>query len=513
MGELTSPLRRGEDQSTKMWRLKTEAWKEVRPFEWKLQEKERLALSRTGKQKLHSLGIKPSDPLWEHFEYRASPNNPIAESSSAKESETKAAAPSKRGVSSKELKEQKTRPKSDPNADIPMKDEAGKATVDNNNTRESNMPAISKAKAPAAGRKFPGSGFKMGKTPPTGRERSDSPASSSISKTSDVRSAPTLSLPVKLPASPSNTENGKAATQQRTRKTSELDMAVPGTDTEVGKGSKDRGKGRIGKAQVERGPRADVKETAYKRKPDDDSDPADSKSGPQKKRKIDSTIPAVQRNKEVKTRDPSQPKKPELHTKEPPPLPRHSPLPKIKKETPVNTKVPGISRDANEPSSSQRTRSDTPRASGAPKPRRKSPIYTSSEDEGEIRRPKRESPVGPLPTPPLATNPSSVDSTQSSSYIRQRPGRESKPLPTEHAALRARYKSTYGEYLIVYQKVWAQRGKIQNLLDRGDGYGSTAESDGGDLMDSEDLSRLSLDYQRLHEELTAMRAKFKKHAD
>ena len=508
-------MKRGEDLSTKVWRLKTEAWKEVRPFEWKLQEKERLALSRTGKQKLHSLGIKPSDPLWEHFEYRASPNNAVAESSSAKESETKAAVPSKRGVSSKEVKEKKARPKSDPNADIPMKDEAGKATVDNNNTRESNMPAISKVKAPAAGRKFPGSGFKMGKTPPTGRESSDSPASSSISKSGDVRSGPT---PVRFPApvpSP-NAENGKAAAQQRIQKTRELGMAIAGTDSDVEKaseGSKDKGKGRGGKAQVEQGLRADVKETAsHKRKQDDDSDPTASKSGPQKKRKTDNTIPAAQRNKEVKTRDSSQLKKPELHTKEPSSLPRQSPLPKIKKEPPVNTKVSEITRDANEPSSSQRTRTDTSRA-GTSKPRRKSPIYTSSSDEGEIRRPKRESPVGPLPTPPLAMNPPSVDSTQSSGYIRQRPPRESKPLPTEHAALRARYKSTYGEYLIVYQKVWTQRGKIQNLLDRGDGYGSMAESDGGDLMDSEDLNRLSSDYQRLHEELIAMRAKFDKHAD
>ena len=506
-----------------MWRLKTEAWKEVRPFEWKLQEKERLALSRTGKQKLHSLGIKPSDPLWEHFEYRASANNAVVESSSVKESETKASAPSKRGVSSKEFKEKKAKPKADPNADIPMKDEAGKATVDNNKIRDSNMPAISKAKATAAGRKFPGSGFKLGQTPPTGRERSDSPASSSISKSGDVRSAPTPPLSVKFPAtlSPPNAENGKTVAQPRIRK----DMAVTGTDSEVEKaseGSKDRGKGRVGKAQVGQGLRADVKETAsQKRKQvshdDGDPDPTPSKSGPQKKRKIDNnTIAAAQRNKEVKTRDVSQPKKPEVHTKtqkEPSPLPRHSPLPKIRKEAPMNTKVPEIARDANESSSSHRTRNDASRATGTSKPRRKSPIYTSSEDEGEIRRPKREIPVGPLPTMPLATNPSSVDSTQSSGYMRQRPARESKPLPTEHAALRARYKSTYGEYLMVYQKVWTQRGKIQNLLDRGDGYGSMAESDGGDLMDSEDLSRLSLDYQRLHEELIAMRAKFDKHAD
>jgi len=86
--------------------------------------------------------------------------------------------------------------------------------------------------------------------------------------------------------------------------------------------------------------------------------------------------------------------------------------------------------------------------------------------------------------------------------------RELRPLPTDHAGLRARYGATYNEYLGLFSKMVDQKTKIDSLLRNGDS-GSTTDSDGDvELMDAEDLERLSVDYKRLYDELAMIRGMF-----
>lgn len=525
----------------RVWRLKTDTWKEVRPFEWpKLPDQERITLARTGRQKLNSLGITPADPLWEHFVYR-SPANPVAEASTSKANDTKSGTqvdpPPKRGVLSRELKEKKAKPKANSNAEIHMKDEGSKATLSSNiNGKAKEIDAASErgTRPGATGRKLPGSGFKLGK----GRESSeDANHSPTIhDKPVDVRTGPSASLPPKPPpANPSSIKHEKKiAPPPRIRKIRESDVISAGTDSDREKSlnrSKETGKGRLGKEQFdeERRRPSGKETTTLKRKQashdEDDSETALSKPTPQKKRKLETTAAttAALPSEDAKSRDLSLPKKPEVGPprikikREPSPLPPPSPLPKFKKELPSITSVSEPTRHARDASSSAQThgRDELSKANGTSKSRRKSPVYTSSEDEGEIRQPKRDNLSAPSPPSPLV-NRNRTLAVQSSLHPRSRATREQKSsssLPTDRTTLRARYKSTYGEYLVVFQKVWTQREKIQGLLEHGDGYGSTTESDGGELMDSEDLNRLSSDYQRLHDELMTMRSVFEKGSD
>jgi len=125
--------------------------------------------------------------------------------------------------------------------------------------------------------------------------------------------------------------------------------------------------------------------------------------------------------------------------------------------------------------------------SGTMKVRRRSPIYTSSEDEGEIPQPRKHN----LSPPPVSERSNSDQSTQKESRHRSR---ASYTLPTGHAALRAQYQSQYTDYLGAFSKVVAQKRKIEAILN-GD---SEAEVD---IMDPDDLTKLSLEHKALKAEL------------
>lgn len=148
------------------------------------------------------------------------------------------------------------------------------------------------------------------------------------------------------------------------------------------------------------------------------------------------------------------------------------------------------------------------------KTRRRSPVYTSSEDERLVRSPKRAVSVGPLPTPPMTTHraspsvPAAHSQTRSHSHTH-----ESRPLPTDHANLRVRYSTSYLEYLSKFQTLVAQKGKIDSML-KSDivSAGSITDSDGDiELMDPEELARLSSEYKVLEGELATIRNIFSPH--
>ncbi|KAI6019012.1 hypothetical protein BKA83DRAFT_4311555 [Pisolithus microcarpus] len=119
---------------------------------------------------------------------------------------------------------------------------------------------------------------------------------------------------------------------------------------------------------------------------------------------------------------------------------------------------------------------------------RKSPIYTSSEDEGEIPQPMpqpRRTSLPPVPT--------GIDLGTNGNESRHR-SRTSLPLPTDHAALRARYRTSYAKYLDAFTKVVAKKPHIEASLN------GESESD-IDPMDPDELMKLTMEHDAPKEEL------------
>jgi len=217
-----------------------------------------------------------------------------------------------------------------------------------------------------------------------------------------------------------------------------------------------------------------------------------------KKRKMESH-PA----RSTKPRDLSLPKKlevdlppsrPKVTRKEsplpPPKVSKEPTLPKIKKGPISKTSILPAKTPSSSVSSNQ-----TPKKLKS-KRRRPEDIYTSSEDEGEIRPVKRE----PVPTSMPAPNDNHCDegSFQSRSQT-------SKPLVIhDYAALRAQYDNSYLPYLSNFQRLMKQKSMIRDLLKKmeQDNTESVTESDGdGDLLDLEELKKLASEYQNQHEDL------------
>lgn len=167
-----------------------------------------------------------------------------------------------------------------------------------------------------------------------------------------------------------------------------------------------------------------------------------------------------------------------------------SPLPPTKSAQPSTAKTQPTSRDSAEPLKLKKERrhqiDNTSKTH-----RRKSPIYTSSEDES----------VKPLMRNLPEQSTDFVSNTsQRSSSVRMRP---SAPLPTDHSILRERYSTVYLDYIAVFQKVVAQKKKIERRLKGRSG--SSASEEDLDMMSTEELERLSAEHKRLQDELESIK--------
>nr|GAT57630.1 predicted protein [Mycena chlorophos] len=132
-----------------VWRLKPNSWVEVRPWDWPdLGDNERVVLARTARLVFGNLNIPSSDPVWQHVEYRKTGESAgLLASAGPSRSD---AAP-KRGVSSKEVKEKKLKPKADPKAEIMVRDQTQPIAGPSNVKPEDRV------------RRGPGSGFRISK--------------------------------------------------------------------------------------------------------------------------------------------------------------------------------------------------------------------------------------------------------------------------------------------------------------------------------------------------------------
>ncbi|KXN90647.1 hypothetical protein AN958_03887 [Leucoagaricus sp. SymC.cos] len=267
----------------------------------------------------------------------------------------------------------------------------------------------------------------------------------------------------------------------------------------------------------EEGERSDDSRPTKRKKIRDDDDYEASSRTAMKKRKVDSPPPPPRGSQ---LRDLSLPKKPDVDlpprpkaiNKESSPLPPHlpkipkesSPLPRIKKESTLPPRVSAPPAKASLSASSSQISSSKPKTSI--KRRRGSDIYTSSEDEGEIRPSvKREPASTSIPT----TN--NNHRNEMSSQSRTNASR----IPPSHdrAALRAQYDTSYLPYLGNFQALMKHKTKICNMLRKMDkgSSGSVTESDGdGDLPDPEDLKKLAMEYYNQHEDLENIRRIFSK---
>ncbi|KAI6040201.1 hypothetical protein EDC04DRAFT_2997301 [Pisolithus marmoratus] len=173
------------------------------------------------------------------------------------------------------------------------------------------------------------------------------------------------------------------------------------------------------------------------------------------------------------------------------------PPPKVKEESSTPLRGFPSSQDRHSPSP---LKAERPKTNGPlTKMRRKSPIYTSSEDEGEI----------PQPTPQphgtsLPPTPTGIDLGTSWNESRSRP-RAFLPLPPDHAALRARYRTSYTKYLDAFSKIVTQKRNIEAILN------GESESD-IDLMDPDELMKLTMEHKALKEELETIREVYVKGA-
>ncbi|KAF8973327.1 hypothetical protein BDZ97DRAFT_1780843 [Flammula alnicola] len=553
VAEPTAGKASSADKSPRIYRLIPMAWKEVRPYEWPmLNESERRTMARSARIALQNLGIPESDPVWNHVRYRSPGSmNPSTSQHTSSSEQSKSSAsgisedasrskaqdvPPKRGMSSRETKEKNKKPKPDPKAEIMMKNESLKAS----DTIRTNLPdrrpnepirtnppdnrrndATQHRRATdynemAPARRQPAHDPKAMKS--NGRQVAldDLQASTSSNKSHSGRQ-------VEREVAPSGSANKSAHSQGEERslasqriKKIRRETFAGASDSEKEKhstqGDRIKAKNKISRKDIEDNPRDDTRVSASKRKvvdhEHDDFEDVKARSMAQKRRKTEPLpVPTQSFSRDERTKDVTPIKRSDHGTR-----PQNKPIPRNPTSVPSSSKArhdsPAVKRNAssnpngrispNSPLSSSLPPSNSnsqSRKSNSAKPRRRSPIYTSSEEEDEdTPLSTRLSASAPVTTPSHATRDSS-----------------SRNLPTDHATLRARYNTSYLEYLTSFQRLVIQKGKLDNMLKSNDlgSVGSITDSEGDiELMDPEELAQLTTNHRKLREELESIQQVF-----
>jgi len=467
------------------------SWKEVRPYVWpKLSPVERSTLARTARHAFQELGIPESDPAWDHI--RNSPETSLRKPQASafdsvglnSEGNTKLEAP-KRGVSSHGVREKRAKQKQQLNsrAENMKKDESVKVNSrlsqagirDGETTKMKGMQGTSRESL-TTGRSQGGLSQKSAKY---GLKRGDGEIPQIAStKPQNVRSS-TLddesSLVGKLPASNKEGKNLSSEVVRRCllTKGSELsDSEREGRHLQY-----DIDKARMGR---EEGTRVDHRSSLSKRKTAnrDDSEYLDMKSVLQKRRKTESSL---------------------LSRDEKPIGSLTQNKSNVEQRTQINTTTKDLS--------TTRKRKDSPSGPskhGHPKTkissRRRSPIYTSSDEEDLPVTNRVSSHSSSLTTPSL-----------SHSHMPSNPGSRTRSATTNHTALRERYGTVYVEYLTSLQKLVMQRRMVEQKLRTSDSGSVDSFTDSDSevgLLHPDELARLAADHRKRHEELVSIQQVF-----
>lgn len=516
------PTPRHDAQDTPpRWQLKTQSWTEVRPYEWqKLDTSERTYLARQARAAFSRLKISETHALWDHVRYRNTEDRipPTATASGIPESTVKPEA--RRGIISKETKQKKVKTtdgaKKKATDLITAKDESARPlreVVGKGKQREVGSPSI-ETPTPTSkptGRRLPGSGFKVkvGSASATPPATQVSPASSQPSKRTgpvDVRDSRRGEVPSPSgPARPAPPIPPPAASQERKQSAAtvaRVQKKAPGSHHPSAVLGSDRERDRDSLASAA---------TTKKRKrlvPDGESEYSERdtfvSAASQKRRKTDEVkIP----REDFKERDPDGHRERDRSVSLPQKLlkregsPLAAPRVKVKKEAsplliarspvPVRPSLPPARAPARDkavpsPSSSSTSRTEpSRRMSGSVKPRRKSPIYTSSEDES---------------SEPLANG-------------RDRPRKEKytpcfkalHSLPSDRAGLRKYYKKCFVVYIKLYNEKVSRRDQIERLLSQSDNTSvSVSDSEAEtelDILDPDLVTAFAADLNAVTEEM------------
>ena len=172
--------------------------------------------------------------------------------------------------------------------------------------------------------------------------------------------------------------------------------------------------------------------------------------------------------------------------------------------------APQTSKRAASPSRSQHRSRDRHRETSnsgvSTSRRRRSPIYTSSEDEQQN-------------VPVRRNAPSSVTSSSSSREAVRTQGHASHPkpptapYPKDRDALEARYRSGYRNYIAVYYKLLDERAKIQDALEDIGREGSVGSDRDVEMMNEEGLRELKGQYSAWTKELEGIRNAYSAEAE
>lgn len=493
----------------------------MRPYEWtELTDQERTTVARVARRKLHSLGIPESDASWDYVRTR-SPAANISTSlgqpkapSAIPEASTRSKNPDvqKRPALSREIKEKKPKPKGDAKAEANSKqeikttprstqvDDKPKGIRPKDTPESTRMGEPAPVESPAGSKQAP-------KTTKANARPGDPPASKpppTRTTESDIRSS---TLPPKHNAS-------RAEEKFPLQKFKKLprDSGFAESDRDNGSSShtaRTSTKDRSGRREADDDSFDDRKPSQLKRKnAEQDRDRAlntRSQPIPAKRRKTESepsTIPSREDRSQSGKRLSMDPRISEKTNG----TSQNASKPRTKDEIPTSKRHPlsneKISSCSPSSSNARVPGSQGSKTTSTKKNPRRSPVFTSSE-EGEEEEDvplKTRAPTRPV-----------VASSESTGSRRPRIV-ATRPLPTDHDALRARYNASYLEYLTSFHRLVTQKGKIDQLLKSTDleSIGSITDSEGDmELLGPEELSQLAIKHKRLEEELEAIQEVFR----
>ena len=480
------------DKTAKAYQLRPSIWKEVRPYEWlSLSDPEKFAIARSARIVFQRLGVPESDPLWSHVRFRAPASSAIEPATSSAEpisSQKKQNVP-KRPITSREPNK-KNRSKPDVKAEIKMKDESLRA-VPRPSSHDDKPKAASESR-----RAVQGSMNESAHTHGPQMSRSlkphvlDTHSPVYLASKTAARDSPLINNS----KSPGKSSLSSQLSQKvkRTRPEDELSIGESDRERRRHQGDKHFGSAADGARDDSS---ASAKRKVRGHEADMPQDPVTS-THPTKRRRTDyEVVSSSTRMKDHPGRDLSGRKSyPDAQVPERTAQNSLSTLSaslRSKKEQSPPPKRHVVSGTASREALSRPKLSASQSHKANASKSRRPPVYTSSEDEG------------PSASSSLPSNSDFATTTAQQTRVLVR------PLPTDHTALRERYNRSYAEYLESFQRLFVQKGKINDLLKQKARSGSITDSDGDtELMDSEELALLSANHKQLEEELASIRRIF-----
>jgi len=468
----------------------------VRPYEWPgLTESQRTALARSARIALQNLGIPESDSVWAHVRYRSPTTGNVQKGSSHPDSSSISAdrvgsskMEAKKGLTSREAKEKIIKVAADKRKGMTMKDESNKAMshVTHQDGSSSSLRRPPSTDSTSLHDTLHSRNQSSQAPKPRKANNPQNRASSPVIVSRSIRQVDNANSPSSSLNS-SSLGHGEERYNNKPRKTRPEDKTRsldPSAET-----TREKQRAHIEKRRGnEVAPYDDTRPQSLKRKVIEKTNDDGYNAVPQvlqKKRKTDHPSFSTSGRQEEKEVDVPVHRKQNIASgSSDRSNPKGVSTSSSTKTSSINNSLPPRPTPAtssalpNSRSLSTNASSSSSKSTVLAKARRRSPIYTSSEEEGE-----------PQPISDVT----------------------SRPLPTDRASLRARYNSTYLEYLATFQRLLVQRAKLDSLLKSTDltTSGTITESDGdSELLDCEELARLTKDHKHLEEELESIQKTF-----